>query len=156
MELSESVKVYGQFVHPLLMWTLLGLTLYAGYTGWQWRRARTATGDLKKELLKAKFNLKHHKIGAIVLALMVVGSLGGMTVTYINNGKLFVGPHLIAGMGMTAMIALSASLTPLMQKGAEWARISHIALNTAIVGLFGWQAFSGVDIVQRIISKMGS
>jgi Protein of unknown function (DUF4079) len=154
MELSESVKVYGQFVHPLLMWTLLGLTLYAGYTGWQWRRARTATGDLKKELLKAKFNLKHHKIGAIVLALMVVGSLGGMTVTYINNGKLFVGSHLIAGMGMTAMIALSASLTPLMQKGAEWARISHIALNTAIVGLFGWQAFSGVDIVQRIISKM--
>jgi len=41
-----------------------------------------------------------------------------------------------------------------MQKGAEWARIMHISLNTVIVGLFGWQAFTGLDIVQRIITKM--
>ncbi len=156
MELPASIKVYSQFGHPLLMWVLLGLTIYAMYTGLQWRRTRSAEGETKKELLKGKFNTKHHQIGSIVLALMVLGSLGGMTVTYINNGKLFVGPHLIAGLSMTALIAVSASLTPLMQKGAEWARISHIVLNTAIVGLFGWQAVSGIDIVQRIISKMGA
>jgi Protein of unknown function (DUF4079) len=156
MELPESIKVYSQFAHPLLMWVLLGLTIYAMYTGLQWRRARSAEGDTKKELLKGKFNIKHHQIGSIVLALMVLGSMGGMAVTYINNGKLFVGSHLIAGLSMTALIAVSASLTPLMQKGAEWARISHITLNTVIVGLFAWQAVSGIDIVQRIIGKMGS
>jgi Protein of unknown function (DUF4079) len=77
-----------------------------------------------------------------------------MTITYINNGKLFVGPHLLAGMGMTALIAVSAALTPYMQKGQEWARYGHITINVTIVGLFGWQAFSGLEILQRIISKM--
>jgi Protein of unknown function (DUF4079) len=77
-----------------------------------------------------------------------------MTVTYINNGKLFVGPHLLAGMGMTALIAFSAALTPYMQKGQDWARYTHITINVAIVGLFGWQAVSGLEILQRIISKM--
>jgi hypothetical protein len=154
MELPISIKVYSQFVHPLLMWVLLALCLYAMYTGWQWRRARSATGDAKKALLQGKFNLKHHQIGAIVLALMVVGSIGGMGVTYVNNDKLFVGPHLIAGLGMTGLIAIAAALTPLMQKGAEWARLTHIAINVVIIGLFGWQAVSGIDIIQRILKRI--
>jgi hypothetical protein len=151
----DAIKTYSQFAHPVMMWTLLALCGYAMYTGFQWRRTRSAEGDLKKTLLKGKFNIKHHQLGAVILALMVLGSLGGMAVTYVNNGKLFVGPHLIAGLGMTGMIALSASLTPFMQKGAEWARLSHIALNTGIVGLFGWQAVSGMDIVQKILARMG-
>ena len=136
------------------MWALFALTLYALYLGVQIRRTRAAEGDLKKELIKGKFNIKHYQIGSLVLALMVVGSIGGMVVTYINNGKLFVGSHLLAGLSMTALIALSASLSPLMQKGQDWARYTHIALNVAIVGLFGWQALTGVEIVQRIVSKM--
>ena len=152
--IPESVKVYSQFLHPVLMWGLFALTLYALYLGVQIRRTRAAEGDLKKELIKGRFNLKHYQIGSLVLALMVVGSIGGMVVTYINNGKLFVGSHLLAGLGMTALIALSASLSPLMQKGQDWARYTHIALNVGIMGLFGWQALTGVEIVQRIISKM--
>jgi hypothetical protein len=153
-EIPESVKVYSQFTHPILMWVLLALTSYALYLGIQWRRTRTAEGDLKKELLKRKFNVKHHQVGSIVLSLMVLGSIGGMVITYINNGKLFVGPHLIAGLSMTGLIAVSASLTPFMQKGHDWARYTHILINVAITGLFGWQAISGMDIMQRIISRM--
>jgi hypothetical protein len=85
---------------------------------------------------------------------MVIGSIGGMAVTYINNGKLFVSPHLLAGLSITGLVALSAALSPFMQKGAEWARYSHIALNVSILGLFGWQAITGMDIVLRIISKL--
>ena len=85
---------------------------------------------------------------------MVVTTLIGMGVTYINNGKLFVGPHLLAGLGMTGLIAVAASLSPYMQKGQNWARYTHIVLNLALLGLFGWQAVTGMDIVQRIISKM--
>jgi len=108
----------------------------------------------RKAIIKGKFSIKHHQIGSVLLALMVLGSIGGMAVTYINNGKLFVGPHLLAGLGMTGMIAVSASLTPYMQKGVNWARYSHITLNTIILGLFAWQAVTGVEIVQGIISKM--
>lgn len=65
-----------------------------------------------------------------------------------------VGPHLLAGLGMTGLIAVAASLSPYMQKGQNWARYTHIVLNLALLGLFGWQAVTGMDIVQRIISKM--
>ncbi len=152
--IPTNIKPYLNFIHPPLMWILLGTCVYAGYLGWQIRQTRSATGDDKKKLIQGKYNERHYRLGSIVLAVMVLGSIGGMTVTYINNGKLFVGPHLIAGLGMTGLIAVSAALSPYMQKGHDWARNSHIGINLVIVGLFGWQAVSGVEILLRIISKM--
>lgn len=153
-EIPESVKVYSQFGHPVLMWVLFAMTIYAMYLGIQWRRARSAEGDEKKKLLQGRFNIRHHQIGSALLALMVLGTIGGMAVTYINNGKLFVGPHLLAGLAMTGMIATSASMTPFMQKGQDWARYTHILLNVGLVVLFGWQAVTGIQIVQRIVSNL--
>jgi ABC-type uncharacterized transport system permease subunit len=153
LELSPSVKYWLNFFHPILMWALLLLSLYAAYLGLQVQRTRNAQGEQKKELVKARYNVKHYQIGSVLLALMVTGAIGGMAVTYINNGKLFVGPHLLAGLGMTSLIAFSASLSPYMQKGANWARMTHILLNFALLGLFAWQALSGVEIVQRILSQ---
>lgn len=150
--IPPDIKFAMQFFHPVLMWTLLAISFYALYLGIQIRRTRKAEGEKKKELIQGKFNLKHFQIGSIVLLLMVGGSIGGMAVTYINNGKLFVGPHLLAGLGMTGLIAGSASLSPLMQKGSNWARYTHIGLNVIIMGLFSWQALTGVQIVQRILA----
>lgn len=152
--IPESVKVWSQFIHPALMWGLLATSIYALYLGIQVQRTRSADGDLKKELIKGRYNVKHYQVGSVLLALMVIGAIAAMAVTYINNGKLFVGSHLLAGLGMTALIATSASLAPFMQKGQNWARFTHIALNVVLLGLFGWQAITGVGIVQNIISKM--
>lgn len=151
MEIPAALKPILTFAHPVSMWVLLGISIYAMYLGVQIRRTRAATGDAKKQLIQGKFNLKHHQIGSALLAFMVVGSIGGIAVTYINNGKLFVGPHLIAGLGMTGLVAMSAALSPAMQKGNDLARYSHIAINVVILGLFGWQAVTGMQIVQRIL-----
>lgn len=153
LELSSDVKYWLNFFHPVTMWGLLAISLYAAYLGLQVQRTRGAQGDEKKELIKGKYNVKHHQVGSILLSLMVVGALGGMAVTYINNGKLFVGPHLLAGLGMTGLIAFSASLSPFMQKGANWARMTHITLNFVILGLFTWQAITGIQIVQKILTN---
>jgi hypothetical protein len=153
LELSASVKYWLNFFHPVLMWALLVVSIYAAYLGLQLQRTRNAQGEEKKELIKGKYNVRHYQIGSILLALMVVGAIGGMGVTYINNGKLFVGPHLLAGLGMTGMIAFSAALSPYMQKGANWARATHILVNFTLLGLFAWQAVTGVQIVQRILTK---
>lgn len=152
-ETIEAIKPYLNFFHPLMMWVLFGLTIYAAYLGSKSRKVRYVTGDEKKELIKGKFTIKHHQIGSIILALMVLGTIGGMAVTYINNGKLFVGPHLLVGLGMTGTIAVAASLVPYMQRGNETARLAHISLNLVLVGLFGWQAFSGMQIMQRILEN---
>ena len=153
LELTPTIKFWLNFAHPAIMWVLLALSLYAAYLGLQVQRTRNAQGEEKKELVKGRYTIKHHQIGSIILALMVAGSIGGMAVTYINNGKLFVGPHLLAGLSMTGLIAFYASLSPFMQKGANWARMTHILLNFAILGLFAWQAFSGIEIIQRILTN---
>jgi hypothetical protein len=153
LELSASVKYWLNFFHPVLMWALLALSIYAAYLGLQVQRTRNAQGEEKKELIKGRYNLRHYQIGSILLGLMVAGAIGAMAVTYINNGKLFVGPHLLAGLGMVGLIAFSAALSPYMQKGANWARATHILLNFTLLGLFAWQAVTGVQIVQRLLTK---
>ncbi len=152
--MPESIKIYSQFAHPLMMWVLFGISIYAMVLGFKSRKIRTADKELRQKLIKTQVRTKHHLFGSLLLALMVLGTIGGMAVTYINNGKLFVGPHLLVGLGMTGLIAMSAALVPLMQKGNNLARYSHIILNIVLVSLFGWQAVTGMDIVQRIISKL--
>lgn len=85
---------------------------------------------------------------------MVLGCLLGMAVTYINNNKLFVGPHLLIGLAMIGAIAMSASLSPYLQKGQDWARYSHIVLSILILGLFFWETVTGVQILSRILNNI--
>ena len=84
------------------------------------------------------------------LAVMVLGCFGGMAVTYVNNGKLFVGPHLLVGIVMTSLIALAVSMTQAMQQGNLIARKVHVGLNMGVMTLFLWQAFTGIEIVNKI------
>ncbi len=154
--IPDGIKTWSQFGHPILMWVLLGISVYALYLGVQSSKIRSADKEARKELVKKNFTQRHHRMGSILLAFMILGSLGAMAVTYINNGKLFVGPHLLTGLGMTGLIAVSASLVPYMQKGNSLARNTHVSLNIVLLGLFGWQAISGMQIVQKILDRMMS
>ncbi|MCG8363459.1 MAG: DUF4079 domain-containing protein [Pseudanabaenales cyanobacterium] len=156
-ETLEIIKPWLNFIHPIMMFGLLGLTFYGLYLGIQSLRTRTANKDTRKQLIKGNFGLRHHQIGALLLALMVIGNISGMTVTYINNNKLFVDDHLIVGLCMTALIAIAAALVPFMQQGSnlvrQITRQTHLVLAIALVGLFGWETFTGVEILQRIIDN---
>ena len=138
------------FVHPLPEWGLLAMGGWALYLGIKAKKTRTGTPEQRKELVKGKFAQRHYLWGSILLAVMTVGTLGGMAVTYLNNGKLFVGPHLLVGLAMTGMIAVAASLSPLMQRGNVIARKAHVGLNMGTLTLFLWQAVSGMEIVNKI------
>ena len=148
--MPEALVFNLNFLHPLLMWALLAGSGYALYLGIKAKKTRTASAEERKELIKGKFAQRHYLIGSGVLAVMVLGTLGGMAVTYLNNGKLFVGAHLLAGLGMTGLIALAASLSPLMQRGNLIARKAHVGLNMLVMTLFLWQAVSGMQIVNKI------
>jgi hypothetical protein len=132
------------------MWVLLGLSGYALVLGIKAKKTRTADAEERKELIKGRFGQRHFQIGSIVLAVMVLGSFGGMAVTYLNNGKLFVGPHLLVGIAMVSLIALAAALSPLMLKGNLIARKIHVGLNMSLMSLFLWQAVTGMQIINKI------
>ncbi|CAK6686464.1 DUF4079 domain-containing protein [Synechococcus sp. BA-124 BA4] len=148
--MPEALAFNLNFIHPLLMWVLLALSGYALFLGIKAKKTRTADAAQRKELIKGQFAQRHFQIGSIVLAVMVLGSFGGMAVTYINNGKLFVGPHLLVGIAMVSLIAVAASLSPLMLKGNLIARKAHVGLNMTLMTLFLWQAVTGMQIVNKI------
>ncbi len=154
MNIPDSLKPVVTFFHPVVMAVTFVFAIYVLYLGVQIRRTRSAEGDQKKALIGKKFNLSHFQAGSALLVLIVLGAFGGMAVTYINNGKLFVGAHLLAGLGVAGMAVLSAALAPLMQQGKNWARYTHITINIGLVGIFGWQAITGLEIAQRILTQM--
>ena len=141
------------FVHPLTEWALLAAGGWALYLGIKAKKTRTGTPEQRKELIPGKFAQRHYRWGSLLLAVMTLGTLGGMAVTYLNNGKLFLGPHLLVGLAMTGMIAAAASLSPLMQQGNLIARKAHVGLNMGVLTLFLWQAVSGMEIVNKIWSN---
>ena len=149
--MPETVGFSLNFIHPLMMWSLLALSSYALFLGIRSKKLRTTKdAELRKRLAKSKVSQRHFLTGSLVLALMVLGTFVGMGVTYLNNGKLFVGPHLLTGAAMACMIALAASLAPLMQRGNVVARKAHVGLNMGVMTLFLWQALTGMEIVNRI------
>ena len=139
-------------LHPTWMWIVFIFTLYALYLGLQVRRTRSATGELKKDLVKQRFGRRHYQLGALLLTSMTTGSVGVLGIEYINSGKLYVVPHTMIGLGMTVLMACAASLAPFMQQGEEWARYTHIVIVTVITMLFGWQVVTGVEVVWEIIN----
>jgi hypothetical protein len=148
--MPEALAYNLNFVHPLLMWVLFGLSGYAMVLGIKAKKTRTADAETRKQLIKGQYAKRHFQIGGALLAVMVLGTFGGMAVTYLNNGKLFVGPHLLVGIGMTCLVAMAVALIPLIQQGNLIARKAHVGLNMLMMTLFLWQAVSGMQILNKI------
>lgn len=148
--MPESLAYNLNFLHPLLMWALLALSGYGMFLGIKAKKTRTADAETRKQLIKGQYAKRHFLVGGLMLALMVLGTFGGMAVTYLNNGKLFVGPHLLVGIGMTCLVALAVALIPLIQQGNLIARKAHVGLNMLMMTLFLWQALTGMQILNKI------
>ncbi|KAG6492711.1 uncharacterized protein LOC122001478 [Zingiber officinale] len=104
----------------------------------------------RKALLKGSYRDRHFNAGSILLGFGVLEAVAGCLNTWFRTGKLFPGPHLFSGAGITVLWALAAALVPAMQKGSETAKNLHIALNTVNVLLFIWQIPTGIEIVYKV------
>lgn len=153
LESLAALKPFFSFFHPVTMWILLALALYTLYLGVRVRRTRLAEGKSKKELINGQFAIRHYQLVSVFLALIVMGVIGGLTVTYINRGKIVIGSHLFAGLAIVGLVSTSVALVPFMQNHT-WVRSVHVSLNLVLLELFGWQAITGVQLVQKIVSQM--
>ena len=112
--------------------------------------ALTAT---RKELAGGSYRDVHYQVGSVVLGLGTAFAIEGPVNTFLRAQKLFPGPHLYAGAGVVVCWAMAASLVPLMTKGNDAARTSHIAFNVLALGLFTGQLPTGWQITMKVIDK---
>ena len=52
---------------------------------------------------------------------------------------------------MSGMAAVGAALSPLMLRGSQAARQIHVAIGMSMLSLFLWQAFTGMEILNKIV-----
>lgn len=150
--LKETFKTKpASLLHPIAMWLVFGTAVYTFYLGFQSSKIRKTEGDEKKKLVKGKFGARHFKTSSLLFAVMTITTFEGMANTYTRTGKLFPGPHLYAGLGLVALFSVMSSLVPYMQKGEEWAKSVHFGFGVVCLGLFGWQAKSGLVIVGKLL-----
>lgn len=109
-----------------------------------------ALSEKRKTLLAGDFRDRHYNTASTLLGLGVFTSILGGFNTFFRSGKLFPGPHLYAGAGITVLWAVAASMVPAMQKGNETARSLHIGLNALNLALFAWQVGTGLEIAIKV------
>lgn len=138
-------------VHPLTMWLVFFSALYSGYLGWQSRSIRSASPAARKELVKQRVTKRHFEWSASLFAAMTCATFFGMGNTFARAHKLFPGPHLYAGLALVAAMSVMVSLVPAMQGGKLWAKQAHFAIAFPVIGIFGWQAWTGMQIVFKLL-----
>lgn len=153
-EFSPIVESLIAFTHPILMLGALAGALYALYLGVLARRTRNTDAETRKQLIKGKYSQKHFQVGSILLAIWVIGSVGGIAATYVLYHKLFFSSHLIVGLSTICFAAFAAAFAPLMQQGKEWARLLHITFTSLVLGCFLAQTYTGLQIVQKMLREM--
>jgi len=109
-----------------------------------------ALSEKRKALLAGDFRDRHYNTASTLLGLGVFTSVLGAFNTFFRSGKLFPGPHLYAGAGITVLWAAAAAMVPAMQKGNDTARSLHIGLNALNLALFAWQVGTGLEIAIKV------
>jgi len=120
------------------------------FSGLKVMQTRTPDTQIRELLSKERFNKRHFQIGRLVLALMVLGSLVGITVEYFSNDKLLINPHLTVGINMIIIVLLSVAIIPFMQKVSLLARRAHASLNMIMMTLSLWQVLTGMQLINEI------
>lgn len=132
MELLKTLIPYMTIGHALFNTCLFIAFIYQAFLGWNIRENRISDDKPATEEIR-----RHRKIGPILTALVPLGFLAGLTLTYLDSGNIAKHPlHL--GVGTLLVIAvISTWLISKNIKGTSlnW-RTLHFTVGVAIILLF--------------------
>jgi len=142
MEIPKILFPYLVTGHALFNTCLFIAFIYQAGLGWGIRKNRLSAG--KPEAVKIRC---HRKLGPIFAALLPVGFLAGLTLTYLEYGAIAKYPlHLTVG----ALLVIAVISTWLISKNirgasANWRNL-HFGTGIAIILLFICQILLGLNI----------
>lgn len=141
--LNREILPYLKLAHGFYNTLLMFLLTYQGWLGFRIRKKRKAG-----ERQDFKTIRRHRRGGPIFVILGCAGFFAGMTVIFLDRGRILVyPPHFING-SLIALLLVSTYLISKKIRAAElpW-RIRHFILGIVILFLYLIQVSLGLDIL---------
>lgn len=137
--MSRELILYLKLLHAGFNSLVIMLFVYQGILGLRIRRSEKKTIHIIR---------KHRKTGPIIAVLGALGFIAGITVIFLDTGRILkYPPHFLLGLIIVSLI-MSTYLISKKIKGPEpyW-RNRHFALGILIICLYFVQAFLGLGVL---------
>lgn len=137
--MSKELILYLKLFHGGFNFLVILLFVYQGILGLRIRRSENKPIHVIR---------RHRKTGPVIAALGSLGFIAGMTVVFLDTGRILkYPPHFILGLVIVLLIAATYTISKKI-KGPEpcW-RNRHFALGILIICLYFIQAFLGLGVL---------
>lgn len=140
--ISREIIPYLKLIHASFNTTVFLLFIYQGWAGLKIRKNRKA-GVQDFKIIK-----RHRKMGPVLALMGGAGFFAGLTITYIDIGRLLIYmPHLINGIAIISLITAAFLISRQIRASEPQWRTAHLAIGILIVSLYLIQAFFGLGIL---------
>ncbi|MBI5098681.1 MAG: DUF4079 domain-containing protein [Nitrospirae bacterium] len=137
--MSKELISYLRLLHGAYNTVVISLFVYQGILGLRIRKSE-----------KKPFHIirRHRKIGPVIAILGPAGFIAGMTVAFLEWGRLLKYPyHFITGLTLVSLIITTFIISRKIKGPDPYWRNRHYALGILIICLYSVQAFLGLGIL---------
>ena len=134
---------YLKYLHGLFNGFVALLFIYQGWLGLAIRKERVSGRSPTASVIK-----RHRKTGPIFALLGIAGFFAGVTLVYLDEGRIFEYPvHFIIGSSIAALICSTYLISKKIRGGESTFRTPHLFVGIAIICLYFIQAFFGINML---------
>ncbi|MDD3619723.1 MAG: DUF4079 domain-containing protein [Desulfobulbaceae bacterium] len=141
--IPQSLIPFLQLGHGLFHLGLFAAFVYQGRLGWSIRRRRLGGQGADFSVVRL-----HRTLGPILAVLLPIGYLAGLILSYLHHNIWTKYPlHLASGSLLVAAVAATWLISRRIRGAALPWRTAHFILGLAILILFLWQIYLGLNVL---------
>lgn len=140
--LDKQTVAYLRYVHGLYNIIVFLLIICQARMGLKIRRLR------KKNSADPATTRRHRKAGPVLAAMGIAGFFAGLTIIYLDTGRIGKYPvHLFNGSAIAMSLAAAFVVSRMIKGPASPWRTPHFVLGVIILCLYAFQVFLGLGIL---------
>lgn len=141
--IKSQIIPYLKLTHGSFNLLMMFLFIYQWSLGLRIRKKRNAGEQPDAKLIK-----KHRRNGPIFVILGCLGYMAGVSIVYLDKGKLIQFPlHFITGSLIASCLVSTYFVSKKIRATESLWRTSHFMLGTFIVSLYLFQVFLGLNML---------
>jgi cytochrome b561 len=139
MNMSREIIGYLKLFHGTYNTIIMILIVYQGMLGMKIRKSKATPVNIIK---------RHRKIGPIAVMLGIAGFFAGLTITFLDFGRIFKFPlHFITGLIIVFALIMTYFISEKIKGPDKLWRNRHYAFGILIIVLYVLQVILGISIL---------